>query len=152
MTSRRFTLDDLKPAQRAEVAAQLARVPHPKTIAVERVDEEVPKPKSLTSKRKETPDASEYFKVNGLPPPVREHRFLEARKFRFDYAWLSERIALEVEGGVWGGGRHNSPVGFLNDITKYNLAAVHGWIVLRCTPQQLRTPETVAMIKKAMEL
>jgi hypothetical protein len=46
-------------------------------------------------------------------------------------------VALEVEGGAWSGGRHTRGAGFLGDMEKYNAAAILGWCVLRCTPQQL---------------
>lgn len=68
---------------------------------------------------------------------VREYRFHPTRRWRFDYAIPAERIALEVEGGVWTGGRHTSPKGFLNDIEKYNTAVVLGWRVVRTTPDKL---------------
>ena len=68
---------------------------------------------------------------------VAEYRFHETRKWRFDYAVPSMRIALEVEGGVWTGGRHTSSAGFLRDMEKYNEAALNGWVVLRCTPKTL---------------
>jgi hypothetical protein len=42
----------------------------------------------------------------GLPAPVREHRFAPPRRWRFEYAWPAHRLALEVEGGTWTGGRH----------------------------------------------
>ncbi len=66
--------------------------------------------------------------------PTAEHRFHAQRKWRFDYAFVAERVALEVEGGVYSGGRHTRPAGFLGDMAKHNEAAVDGWLVLRCTP------------------
>ena len=41
-------------------------------------------------------------------------------------------IAVEIEGGVWIGGRHTRGKGFLRDIEKYNEAAAMGWRVFRC--------------------
>lgn len=83
--------------------------------------------------------------------PVKEYRFHESRMWRFDYAFPQHLIALEVEGGVHTGGRHIRPRGFLNDMEKYNAAAVAGWRVLRCTPSTLTTTATFELIKKAME-
>lgn len=82
--------------------------------------------------------------------PVKEHQFHPVRKWRFDYAFPSHKIALEVEGGVHTGGRHIRPRGFLNDMEKYNTASVMGWRVLRTTPDELRTFKTIQMIKEAM--
>ena len=33
--------------------------------------------------------------------PVTEYEFHWEHKWKFDYAWLSHRIAVEREGGVW---------------------------------------------------
>lgn len=51
---------------------------------------------------------------------VKEYRFCQRRKWRFDYAAPQHRVALEVEGGVWSRGRHTRPQGFLGDMEKYN--------------------------------
>lgn len=82
---------------------------------------------------------------------VKEHQFHPNRKWRFDYAFLDNKIALEVEGGVYTSGRHIRPVGFLNDMEKYNAAAMMGWRVLRCTPKTLLTMPTITMIRDAMQ-
>ena len=73
----------------------------------------------------------------GLPAPEREYRFDPKRRWRFDFAWPSLRIAVEIEGGVWVRGRHVRPTGYLADLEKYNRAVVLGWRVLRYAPHQL---------------
>ena len=73
----------------------------------------------------------------GAPAPVREYQFTPERKFRFDYAWPEQRVAVEVDGGVWHGGRHTRGAGIVRDLTKMNLATLKGWRVLRFTPDQL---------------
>ena len=78
---------------------------------------------------------------------VREYRFHPVRKWRFDYAVPASRVALEVEGGVWKGGRHTSPKGFLGDMDKYNAAVLLGWRVVRTTPDRLMG-DGVELIKK----
>lgn len=74
----------------------------------------------------------------GLPPVEREYRFALPRKWRFDYAWPAQKIALEIEGGVWIQGRHTRGKGFLEDMNKYNEAGFLGWRVFRATPEQLK--------------
>lgn len=81
---------------------------------------------------------------------VKEFRFHPQRRWRFDYALPEYKIALEVEGGVWTGGRHTSPKGFLGDIEKYNTATLMGWRVFRTTPDDLYKKTTLDLIKTAV--
>lgn len=81
---------------------------------------------------------------------VKEYRFYKPRKWRFDYALPLYRIAVEVEGGVWTGGRHVRPQGFLGDMQKYNTAALLGWRVFRTTPDKLLSNDTVLLLKNAI--
>lgn len=79
-----------------------------------------------------------------LPPPVCEFPFdrTGGRKFRFDRAWPDQMVAVELDGGVWSGGRHVRPRGFTEDCFKMNLAALQGWTVLRFTTEMLvRDPQ-----------
>ena len=70
---------------------------------------------------------------------VEEHRFHPERRFRFDFAFLGERVAVEIEGGSWSGGRHVRGAGFEKDCEKYNLAGSMGWRVLRFTTGMITT-------------
>ncbi|MCQ2058689.1 MAG: endonuclease domain-containing protein [Bacteroidaceae bacterium] len=81
---------------------------------------------------------------------IKEYRFHSVRKWRFDYALPDYKIALEVEGGVWTGGRHTSPKGFLGDMEKYNTATILGWRVLRTTPDELCTRGTLTMLRETI--
>lgn len=87
-------------------------------------------------------------------PSAREYRFAQElvyvdkagrkrrRGWRFDFAWLDERVAVEVEGGVYQGGRHTQGRGASRDAIKYNEAAIRGWIVLRFTVEHIeRQPD-----------
>lgn len=93
-----------------------------------------------------------YCKSVGIPEPRAEVQFHSTRKWRFDYAWPQYRVALEIEGGVFTGGRHTSGVGFVKDAEKYNYAACMGWAVLRCMPRTLCTGETMAYIAQAIKV
>jgi very-short-patch-repair endonuclease len=73
-----------------------------------------------------------------LPPYVAEFRFHEVRKFRFDCSYIDEKVAIELEGGVFRRGRHTSGAGYTADCTKYNLATQCGWLVLRYTSGMLK--------------
>jgi hypothetical protein len=64
-------------------------------------------------------------------PPFREVAFSPSRRWRFDFAWPDVMVALEIEGGVWSGGRHARGPGFIADCEKYNASAALGWVVQR---------------------
>lgn len=89
--------------------------------------------------------------VRAFPVPDAEHKFLDNRRFRFDYAFVEQKIAVEVEGGVWIQGRHTRGSGYVKDMEKYNLATVEGWRVLRFTPQQLKEEQTYNMLGKLLD-
>lgn len=93
--------------------------------------------------------AKQFFQRMGLPEPVTEFQFEPARRWRFDYAWPEAKVALEVEGGIWTGGRHTSAKGFSRDMAKYNHAVTLGWGVLRVAPDELLTLATAQMVKEA---
>ena len=81
---------------------------------------------------------------------VKEYKFHPKRRWRFDYAIPDHKIALEVEGGVWTGGRHIRAQGFLGDMEKYNTATLMGWRVFRTTPDDLLKMVTLNMVKQAI--
>ena len=82
--------------------------------------------------------------VNG-PTLQPEFRFHPTRKWRADYAHLDSRTLIELEGGVWVGGRHNRSAGFVADAEKYLEAVLAGWRVVRLVDSQL-TLETVGRV------
>jgi very-short-patch-repair endonuclease len=88
----------------------------------------------------------------GIPSPKMEYQFLRTRKFRFDFAWLDHKLAVEIEGGVWISGRHTRGHGYISDMEKYNLATKDGWRVLRFTPKQIKELETYEMIKECLSI
>ena len=92
-----------------------------------------------------------------LPKPASEHEFAKSigRKWRFDAAYVEEKIAVEMEGGTgWkreGTSRHLTPSGFAGDVEKYNAAACMGWAVLRFTPAMLRDGTAIVTVRRALE-
>jgi very-short-patch-repair endonuclease len=87
---------------------------------------------------------------NGLPTPTPEYRFHPSRRWRIDFAFPEQKVALEVEGGVWTKGRHLRGTGFLKDMEKYNELAARGWRLVRCTPDTLYSPETLRVLTLAL--
>ena len=79
-----------------------------------------------------------------------EHRFDASRRWRFDFAHLPSQTAIEIEGGVWTGGRHTTGAGFTKDCVKYLSASLQGWLVLRLTPSMI-TADTLTSIAQLIE-
>ena len=85
------------------------------------------------NKPKKYKDLSETFvKLWGdrLPVPTREYVFHPIRKWRFDIAWPSIKLAVELHGAVFAAGRHTRGVGITKDSEKMNAAIFLGWRVL----------------------
>lgn len=71
---------------------------------------------------------------------VEENQFAKhlKRKYRFDYSIPELLLAVEYEGIHSDKSRHTTISGYTNDSTKYNLAALLGWTVLRYTSATIK--------------
>lgn len=58
---------------------------------------------------------------------TREYRFHPVRKWRFDIAFPSVRLAIEIDGR----GKHQTVAGVRNDCEKQNEAVRLGWRIMR---------------------
>ena len=70
-----------------------------------------------------------HFKCDPLHHPT--------RCWRADLAHQPSRTLIEIEGGIYVNGRHNSGAGFAADLEKYLEAALAGWCVVRLGPNEL---------------
>ncbi len=115
---------------------------------------QTPTKRKKTQQKKPQPPKSDFFttlcRSDLKEECIKEFKFHPTRKWRFDYAIPVHKIAVEVEGGVWTGGRHTSPKGFLNDMEKYNTATLMGWRVFRTIPDELCTNATLQLLRKAI--
>lgn len=76
------------------------------------------------------------------------------RKWRFDLAWPSLMLAIEIEGGTGKRrdkpSRHLTSQGFDEDCVKYGEAAVMGWKVIRVTPRMIYDGTMMRLVKSAL--
>lgn len=86
-----------------------------------------------------------------LPPWEREYQFCE-RRWRFDFAWPDQMVAVEIEGGIYSGGRHVRPTGFHKDAEKYAEAIVLGWRVLRCPGEWVKNGKAIQYTKRLLSI
>lgn len=74
----------------------------------------------------------------GVPLPIRQHRPIPSRKFQCDFAWPEIKLSVEIHGGSFRGGGHNTALGQAKDFEKHNLMAQAGWVTLYFNTQQLK--------------
>ena len=138
----------------------------PKTV---RTSKEAPRQKrTATIKLRQSP-ADRLIRLlgdDGLTPFETEYPFAKSlgRRWRFDLAWPDIRVAVEIEGGIFGKGgaegnkpcdlcgqtqrgAHGSTTGILRDIEKYNAGVMMGWRIYR-VPTNAINHETVQQIRR----
>lgn len=87
----------------------------------------------------------------GFPAPVAEYRFAPPRRWRFDFAWPDQRVALEIQGGLFSRGRHVRGAALLKEHEKLNESAALGWRVVFATPQNVYEPHVLSRLRRALE-
>lgn len=92
-----------------------------------------------------------FYREFNIPEPLYEHAFHPHRKWRFDLAWPDERVAIEVQGGLFVHGRHTRGAALIAEHEKLNHAAMLGWRVLFVQPDDLCLTSTAQMIRICME-
>lgn len=126
------------------------------TVAQDLIRKETAKAKARKNKAIED-GAKELLayqlKKLGVLAPVLEYQFYPERKWRFDAAYPSLKIAIEIEGGTHSRGRHTRHAGFEKDCEKYNTATLNGWKgPLRFTYAMVRDGRAAEMIREAVAL
>jgi very-short-patch-repair endonuclease len=123
--------------------------------------------KIRSRKRNKHEDAFDFqARAYKLPPFERDYRFAKSlvnengrpRQWRFDFAFVAFKVALEVEGLVVrriGGelvttGRHATADGFREDCIKYASAALLGWTVLRFEQTQIKDGTAIEYAQKVL--
>ena len=91
------------------------------------------------------------LKALKIKRPEREYVFARPRRWRFDFCWVEERIGVEIEGGIWTGGRHTRGKGFEADCEKQNHAQLNGFQVYRFSPTHVARGDAVEIVRKALK-
>ena len=87
----------------------------------------------------------------------RQCKAIRGRKFSFDFycSRLDEDsftdVLVDVQGGVWIKGGHTTGTGVTRDCEKYSLAAIEGYRVILCTPDQIKSGQVLQWIEKALK-
>lgn len=109
---------------------------------------------SAPAKRRPDLEGTLYRQIElaGLPLPRPNYKFHPERKWRLDLCWPERRWAVEIEGGVWTGGRHTRGKGFTSDCEKYNMLALLGCRLLRVTGDTIKSGAALKLIEEALNL
>jgi len=104
--------------------------------------------KGKAAKRKPLKEPSSLEKkfllcISGLPKPEREYRFHPVRRWRWDFAWPAQKLAVEVDGGAFATGGHSRAIPQAGDNDKTNSAINLGWRVLKFNTFNLKHPQAV---------
>lgn len=86
----------------------------------------------------------------GLPEPLRELAFALPRRWRLDFAWPDQMVAVEIQGGTHSGGRHVRGVGYAKDCEKLNAAVLRGWRVLLFTTEMVEDSTAVDTLEELL--
>lgn len=126
----------------------------PKAVREKLAQESPRKPRKQRGAKRQVNTAEAVFiaacKEHGLPVPQPEWRFHAVRRWRLDWAWINEKVALEIDGGAWNQGRHTRGKGFIADQEKSGQALLLGWKVFHCTPDDVQSGAVFALLRKAL--
>lgn len=102
----------------------------------------------------------EYYREHGITL-IPEVQFSPDRKWTFDFVvadtldgdeFAVTKVAIEVDGGAFSGGRHTRGAGFVEDLCKLNSALALGWRTLRCIPQDVCMDDFREIVEKVIEV
>ena len=98
------------------------------------------------------------LRLAGVPAPTLEYQFHENRKWKIDMLWRDANLAVEIDGGnhmaainqrtgkAFAVGRHTTSA----DYEKLNEIVLYGYILLRFTPEIVKSGMALAMIERAL--
>lgn len=88
----------------------------------------------------------------GLPDPLTQYRapWLRSVNGRVDFAYIHERVVIEVDGRRW----HSGPDSFLRDRERANLAQLAGWQLLSFTWEHIthQPRYVISTVRKALRI
>ena len=105
------------------------------------------------SKRTEVEDRLEAQLLEaGLVGFEREYQAIEGRRFKWDFAYVKDRLLIEVQGAVWVKGGHSTGVGITRDCEKVSLASVNKWFTIPVTTDHVKSGKALEWIKQFLTL
>lgn len=93
----------------------------------------------------------EEFRLYGMPLPERQYKFHPTRKWKLDFAWIDRKIGVELDGGLFAGGRHNRGAAIELTHEKLNEAVRLGWQIYVFGPKACYAKKRTMQSSKALE-
>ena len=84
-----------------------------------------------------------------------QYEFWPGRKWRFDFAIMRMgpyMLAIEVQGGIFSGGRHTRGAALEDEYEKLAHAAIRGWTVMPVSGGQIKSGKAIDWIRKALRM
>ena len=80
------------------------------------------------------------IQINSIPIPKREYKF---HQFRFDYAWPSLLLAVELDGSQ----HYKYRQQYQSDCRKNNIAVSEGWAIIRADREIMTEAAFIKILK-----
>ena len=89
--------------------------------------------------------------ADNLPEWERDYLFDKPRSKReLDFAFVSYKVGVEVQGGIWARGAHTRGIGYMRDCSKLNDAQLQGWLLLWVTRKHIETGKALVWLRRAL--
>lgn len=89
---------------------------------------------------------AEKWQSLSAPAFVTQHKFHPSRRWKFDFAWPLVRVAAEIHGATFAGGRHVNGLGYWGDRIKINAAQRLNWKVFELVAQDVEDQRVLGEI------
>ena len=81
-----------------------------------------------------------------------EYVFHPTRKYRFDFAHISSKVGIEIQGGRYKKSAHNSVSGLERDCMKSCLAASCNWLLFPFTDSMIGDVKWLNLVAKTIKI
>lgn len=94
----------------------------------------------------------DQLKLAGIILPVREHIFARPRLWRWDFAYVTEMIAIEYQGGIYQMARtaHSTVRGLTRDYEKFTEGSLLGWRIILIDTSTVRSGKALQWVERAL--
>lgn len=125
-------------------------MPTKKAVKTVTPAEFIAKAQRLAKQDKLRAELLRQIKAAKLEEPMTEFKFHVKRKWRFDLAWKSERIAVEIQGGTYSNGAHVRGKRYAEDCRKLNAAQLAHWTVLWFPADLIKSGEALQSLERVL--